>query len=113
MSAHSSPEFFKHLYDHYLELYWVDCLSPLYLVLLGFYHVPSFGTYFSLASSCLICCFYFYVFGRFIPFPHLGEVAFLGDILWDPVAHSCLVTRAICFSGALYVGCVGPSIVVG
>ena len=49
--------------------YQVDCLSPLYLVLLlGFYivfhleHIP-------LSPSCLICYFYFYVFGRLVMFP--------------------------------------------
>ena len=57
-------------------LYWVDCLSPIKLVLLlGFYLVTSFGTYCSVTSFCLICCFYFYVFGILLIFPYLREVA--------------------------------------
>ena len=36
----------------------------------------SFGTYFSVSSFCLICYFYFYVFGRLVTFPDSGEVAF-------------------------------------
>ena len=73
---HSSPDFFELLYNHRFKLYWVGCLSPLYLVLLGFYRVPSFGIYSSVALSCLSCCFYFYVFVRLVTFPDLGEVAF-------------------------------------
>ena len=36
----------------------------------------SFGTYFSVSSFCLICYFYFYVFGRLVTFADFGEVAF-------------------------------------
>ena len=38
-------------------LFQVDCLSPLQLVIfVGFYLVPSFATYFSVISFCLIYC---------------------------------------------------------
>ena len=38
-------------------LFQVDCLSPLHLVvLLGFYLVPSSGTYSSAISFCLTFC---------------------------------------------------------
>ena len=76
MFIHSSSKFSDHLYDYYLELFMGDYLSPLHLVLLMFYLVPSFGTYSSLVSFCLILCFYFCVFGRLVMFPDLGEVAF-------------------------------------
>ena len=40
----------------------VDCLSLLHLtLLLDFYLVPSFGMHSSVASLCLILCFYFYL----------------------------------------------------
>ena len=37
----------------------VDHLSPLPLVVLGFYLVPSFGIYSSVTSFCITCCFLF------------------------------------------------------
>ena len=38
-------------------LFWVDCLSPIYLVvLLGFYLLPSSGTHSSAGSFCLTFC---------------------------------------------------------
>ena len=46
-------------------------------------------------------------------FLNLGEVAYIGDVLWDPAAHSSLVTRAICSRGMPYVGCVGAPGPVG
>ena len=91
-------------------LYWVDCLSPLYFVL-AFYLVPLFGTYFSVASFVLICCFYSYLFGWLVIFPNLGDVAFLEYVLYVPAAHSSLITRAMCSRGAPYEGCLGPSLV--
>ena len=51
--------------------------ESLYFILhLGFYRIPSFGTYSSVASLCLICCFYFYVFSKLVKFLNLGEVTF-------------------------------------
>ena len=38
--------------------------------------VSSFETCSLVASFCLTCCFYFYVSGRLVTFPDLGEVAF-------------------------------------
>ena len=56
-------------------LYWVNYVPPLPLdIALQFYLVPLFGIYLSVNSFCLICCFYFYVFGRPFIFPDLGEV---------------------------------------
>ena len=46
-------------------------------------------------------------------FPNLQEVGLYMRRLWDTAAHSSLVTRTICYRGASYVGCVGPSVVVG
>ena len=43
---------------------------------LKFYLVPSFGIYLSVASFCLIFCFYFYAFHWLVMFPNHGEVAF-------------------------------------
>ena len=58
--------------------------------------------------------FYSYVFGRLIMFPNLGEVPFfVGDILCVSAAHYPLVTRAMCFRGAPYVGHMGASVVTG
>ena len=89
--------------------YQVDCQSPLYLVLLGFYLLSSFGTF------CLIFRFYFYVPGRLVMFPDVGEVDFCGRgyILCIPVAHCPLVTRAVCARAVPYLGSVGPSVMLG
>ena len=38
---------------------------------------------------------------------------YVGDTLRDPVTFSPLVTRAIYSRGAPYIGCMGPSVVVG
>ena len=54
-------------------------------------------------SLCLFC-----VLGRSVMFSIL-KWPYVEDILWDPAAHSPLVTRAMCFSGA-YVGCLCPSV---
>ena len=58
----------------------VNCLSPLHLVLLGFWHVSSFGTCSSATSFFLTCRFHFYISVRLITLPSLGEVTFVGDI---------------------------------
>ena len=50
-------------------------LSPLCLILLGFYLVLLFEIYSSVSSFCPICCFYFYVVGRSVMFPYCGEMA--------------------------------------
>ena len=42
-----------------------------------------------------------------------SDFAEVGDILWGPAAQSCLVTKTKHFRGALCVGCVGSSVVVG
>ena len=82
---HSSPEFVEHLYDHYLNLYHVDCLSPLHLgLLLEFCFVLSFRTYSSFSSFCLIFCAYFYVLGRSVTFLNLREVALCRRHLMGP-----------------------------
>ena len=44
-------------------------------------------------------------------FPNLRVVALGSRCLWGPVAHSPLVTRAICSSGAPYMGYMGLSVV--
>lgn len=83
-------------------LYWVDSLSPLCLVLfLGFSFVPSFETYSSMYSFCLIL-FYFYALGRSVTFPDLGEVT-LCRISWDPDAHSLLVCPPMACMGSFIV----------
>ena len=78
-------------------LYWVDCLSPLCLVLLGFCLVLSFEISSSASSFWLILCFYFYglLIGRLATFPNLGEVALWRRCPWGPAVHSPLVIRAI------------------
>ncbi|KAJ8785339.1 hypothetical protein J1605_007351 [Eschrichtius robustus] len=45
-------------------------------------------------------------------FPILEKWPYVGDILWGPVAHSPLITRAICCMGATYVSCMGSSVVM-
>lgn len=37
--------------------------------------IPSFGIYSSIASFCLILCFYIYVFAASVTFPNLGVEA--------------------------------------
>ena len=51
----------------------IDCLAPCHLVLLGFYPVPSSGTYSSAASFCLNC--YCCVCGRLVLFFDLGGIS--------------------------------------
>ena len=56
---------------------FVKVFSPSHLVfLLGFYRIPSIGTYSSVPSFFFISYFYFYVFGRLVLFLHLGVVVF-------------------------------------
>ena len=69
----------------------------------GVLFFPSSGTCSSVASFCLICCFYFYVSGRLVTFPDWEKWPFVGNILWGPAAHSPLDTRAIC-SRAVPIG---------
>ena len=52
----------------------IDYLSPLHLVLLGVCLVLLFGIYSSVSSISLILDIYFYVLGRLVTFPNLGEV---------------------------------------
>ena len=59
----------------------------------------------------LICSFYFCVSGRLVPFPDLGEVAIVEDILCIPAANFPPVTGAIRSTGAPYVGCVWSALV--
>ena len=65
-----------------LNFLWVDFLSPLLLVLpLRFYLVPSFGTYSSVASFCLILWVYYCTVGGLVMFLDLAEVALFRS-LW-------------------------------
>ena len=72
---HSSPKFFDHIYNQYSELFQVDCLSPRYLVLLGFCLLPPSETYCSVTSFCVNFYLYFNLSGSIIMFLYLGEVA--------------------------------------
>ena len=95
-------------------LSWVECLSPLHLVLLlEFYLVSLFWAWSSVISFCLIFCFYFCVFGRLVMFSNLEDVAFCRRCVCISASHSLLATRAICSRGAPSVYCVGPSVVAG
>ena len=87
-------------------------LSPHHSFHLGFYHVPSFGTYYCVTSFCLISCFYFCAFGRLAIFPDLEKWTFV-DVLCFPAVHFALVARAICFRVIPCVGRVGPYVVTG
>lgn len=65
--THFALEFFDHLYSHYPELSWVNCLSPLhFILLLELYIVPSFGTCSSVTSFCLNSSFCFYLSGTLV-----------------------------------------------
>ena len=46
-------------------------------------------------------------------FQILGKWHLVGNILWVSGEYSLLVTRAICSWDALYVGCLGLSVIVG
>ena len=72
---HSSPKFFNHVYYQYSEPFQVDCLSPHYLVLLGFCLVPPSETYSSVTSFCVNHYLYFYLSCSVVTFLYLGEVA--------------------------------------
>ena len=41
----------------------------------------------------------------------MEEWSYVRNVLWGPAAPSPLIMRAICFGGALYVGCMCPSAV--
>ena len=104
-------------------LYSVLCSSPLHLVLhLGFYLVPSFGTYFFVVSFCPRLCVYLYILARSVTFSSLGEKNLRSRFQWVPVTHSPLDTRdilsilvcplcglngPICCSGTNYCECAG------
>ena len=45
--------------------------------------------------------------------PNLGEVALCRRYLMGPRSTSSLITIAICYKVSPYVGCIGPSVVVG
>ena len=79
------------------ELNW-DCLSALHCSYFGVLSCSLFGTCSSVASFCLICYFQFYVGGRLVTFPNLGEITFYGKCSMLPAAYSPLVTRAMCSS---------------
>ena len=72
---HFSPRFFDHVYYHYFELFQVDCLSPHYLVLLGFCLVPPSATYSCVTSFCVNFYLYCNLSGSVVTFLDLGEVA--------------------------------------
>ena len=90
-----------------------------------------FETCFSVASFCLIFCFYFCLSEISIylsVFSGLGVMTFVGDVLCIDVlcidglyidvlyllaAHPSLVNRAVYFTGAPSVRCVAPSVVAG
>ena len=50
------PRFESSLLSLFWILFWLYCLSPLHLVVLEFYLIPSSGTYSSAISSCLTFC---------------------------------------------------------
>ena len=71
------PEFFEHLYDHYLEFSNTEiaylCFTYLFFSSLS---CSLLGTCSFVTSFCLICCFYFFVFSRLSISLDLGKVAF-------------------------------------
>ena len=57
LCLHCLSEIMDHFHGHIWILFQSHCLTPLHLVvLLGFYLVPSIGTYFSADSFCLTFC---------------------------------------------------------
>lgn len=71
------------------NLFWVDCLSLLLLVVIqSLYPVPSSGTYSSTISFCLNFCLYFYACGRFITFLDFVDVA---HCRWYPMYPSSIL----------------------
>ena len=83
----------------------MDCLTSLSSSL-GFYLVPSSGTYSWVASFSLSCYPYFCVCGRLVMFLNLGEVVLY--VLCIPAVHSPLVTQAMCSRGSPLRGLCGP-----
>ena len=96
-----------------LTLYWVDCLSPLHLVLLQeFYLVPSFGTYSFVAS--------FFQFSVFSSMSQVGWLHFPILEKWPYVEDSFGGQQQTPFClpvlydlGTPYVDSMGPSVLVG
>lgn len=84
---HSSPKFFKHLYDHYLEFFLVNYWSPLHLVLLlWFYllpleHIPL-SPHFTLFTVLMPIYLAFW-----LHFPILDKCLFVEDLLSVPAAY--------------------------
>ena len=76
-------------------IFWMDCLSQFHFVLLlGFYFVPSFGMCFSAPSFCISFCFY--LSDKWATFPSLGELFFCREYPVCSSTHCHLLTRAMC-----------------
>ena len=75
-------------------------ISILFVPLLEFYLIPSSGIYFSVASFCLLHCFYFYLVSLIL-FLILERWPYVGDILWGLALHCPLATKSICPSRVL------------
>ena len=82
----SSTPTWAFLWSLFWSLYCVDCLFLLFLILLEFFLVPSFGTHCCVTSFHLILLL-FVCFTEVGYFPYLGEVPFLGNILWGPAVY--------------------------
>ena len=99
MFIQSSPKFTEHFNDHYLKLFWVDCLSPLCIALLEFYLVLLLQK----CSFVTSFCWFFVFISMYVCMYEVGQACFLilekgtsvGNVLWVPKAHFPLFTRAI------------------
>ena len=81
MFIYSSPELRIFMIITLNSLWGRLPISSLFVPLLEFYLIPSSGIYFSVASFCLLHCFYFYLVSL-IPFLILERWLYVGDILY-------------------------------
>ena len=103
-----------HLYSHYPELSWVDCLSPLhFILLLELYIVPSFGTCSSVTSFCLnpsFCFSFVPLFVWYIGFVSTLEKRLFWEALYGSQKHTTLISKVICSRGSPCECCMALSI---
>ena len=92
----------------------------------GIFLMSTLVSSFSRVLSCsfiwnTFLCLLVFPSSLFIPLCFIGQLhlpilekqPYVRDILWAPGIYSSLVIKSICSSSFPYVGCVGPSVVVG
>lgn len=94
---YSSHKFIEYLYDHYFEIYPVDCSCPFcFILFLSFYLFLLFGTFPSVSSFCSTCL---NILDKSVASPHLEGVALcrvsLGPDSTNSPGHSSQFPRGL------------------